>query len=442
MSASERIPRESGLRENRTGRLSGGRRLAPRGASSDPTEQLVDAFIDREYQKLLDKQGKPLLSTKGHRAFMTQLAEEMWWLESRRLDVSTVQAVAEIVTESFGLPPGSSRAIVERVTSYAFLSSSEHGRNMLRFEHEVFYGYFLAHKLRECIEQEPHDLRRFLNRSVLDDVLVGHVVQLLAADPKRLSQAVDAISDAVRPGLGDVVGRENAGRVIAAIFSTGGTLRGGLTVRNAIFRQVSFGDCRLTLPVFERCDLEDVDITQAQLEQPSFVDCAVRGLVVDLSGTRMNGASAELLDQIYGLFVIGAAEGIPTGQIFAPGDVAAVLAHLGAETATSAEVTAYSRPARGRIELLERFLLKMERRFHLSEDDLGRFHFTKLPAWSGVRKMLERHQLLVAELVQSSGPRKTLLRLNVPPELIRRGQDPADRGVPEAVHALWRDLVK
>ena len=28
---------ESGLRENRTGRLSGGRRLALRGASSDPT---------------------------------------------------------------------------------------------------------------------------------------------------------------------------------------------------------------------------------------------------------------------------------------------------------------------------------------------------------------------------------------------------------------------
>ena len=122
-------------------------------------DKLVDTFVKREYSKLRNKEGSPLLSLSGHHEFLVRLAEEMWWLETRHLDAETVRAWMELVLEELGVPEEDARQIRTRVPTYAFLTTTGARRNTLRFEHEVFYGYFLAEKLKRCLTTEARALR-------------------------------------------------------------------------------------------------------------------------------------------------------------------------------------------------------------------------------------------------------------------------------------------
>jgi hypothetical protein len=405
-------------------------------------DQLVDAFLEREHRKLLDKNGNPLLSIKGHRAFLVLLAEEMWWQESRRIDVRTVQAIAELVVESYRLPPGSAMAIVERVSSYAFLSTSESERKAMRFEHEVFYGYFLAHKLRECIEQDHTDLRRFLGRALIDESLAEQAARLVGSDVGRATRGVQAICSVLRQGLSAVVARENAGRLIADLISTASRLEPNTLFTDVIFKQVRFGECRLEEPHFLRCEFDDADLCGAVWEKPEFDNCALRSVWVELSTTRLAGANSDLAEQLFSVSVVDGDADIGAGRLFAPHEIEAVLGRLGVAIGRAPdESERYSDAARDRISLLDRFLRKMERRFYASEEDLAGFPFTREIAWSEVRALLEKHELLEQHYVQKSGPKQPLLKLRVPPETLRRGENLIDASVPVEVRTFWKELL-
>lgn len=411
-------------------------------ADEDLLDQLVDAFVDREHRKLLDKFNKPLLSKKGHHAFLAGLAEEMWWQEDRRLDVGTVQAVAELITEAFGLPPTAAHAIVERVSSYAFLTSDESAKRFLRFEHEVFYGYFLAHKLREYIEREPTDLRRFLSRAVAEPTVIEQTVRLLGTDIDRCSDAIESLSQVLRPNLSEVVARENAGMMIAAIARSATRIRPSIVMRHVIFRQIKLGPLAAVSPTFERCDFTDVDFTAVRFQTPRFITCALRNSIVDVESTKFEGAEAELLDQVHGLTVRGENDDLPAGRIFAPHDVSRVLSYLGVTVPTGTEGRRYSKKVQRRVSVLDRFLRKMERRFYVSDEDMSHFPFSREREWSEVIKLLDECQLIERQFIDKSGPREALMRLRVPPEILRRGEDLSDPSAPAQVIEFWGRLLE
>ena len=408
----------------------------------DLLDQLVEAFIEREHAKLLNKEGKPMLSQKGHRAFLTGLAEEMWWQENKRLDVGTVQAVAELVTEDFGLPPTAAHAIVERVSSYAFLTSERSGKRFLRFEHEVFYGYFLAHKLRDMIERQPADLRRFLARSVADATIVDQAVKLIGNDVERCTRAVEAVSSVLRPYLSEVLARENAGLMIAALMRSAGSLRAAVTIRNTIFRQVSFGTVELIRPRFEECDLEDVDFGNVHFTSPVFVNTSLRNIAVNPGRTLFTNTDSSVLDQIFGLVVLGDTPRLPTGHLFAPEDIAMVMASMGVKVAQPlGGKRLYSQTVQKRIELLGRFIRKMERRFYVTEEDAKSFPFARDREWGMVWDLMQDHGLLERLILPKSGPRQPLIRLSVPPDVLRKGEATNDPTVPAKVAGFWKSLL-
>lgn len=413
-------------------------------ADVDVLDQLVDSFIDREFGKLLDRDGKPLLSEKGHRAFLTALAEEMWWQENRRLDVGTVQAAAELVTEAFGLPPAAAQAIVERVSSYAFLTTDNSSRRALRFEHEVFYGYFLAQKLRDYIEREPADLRRFLARSVVEPTLVEQTVRLIGSDTERISRAVEAVSSVLKPSLSEVIARENAGVLIAALLRSAGSARKGLVIRNVVLQRVPLGPLTAEDIVFDSCDLTEVDLTGVKLTRPRFLNSALRNLTIDVGTTRLNDVDPSVRDSIHGITVLSDRPAIPSGKMFAPDEIARVLLAVGMKRPVEALGDASRRRSKRvqeRLDVLERFLKKMERRFYASNEDIDRFPFTNLTEWREVRKLLEKHQLLEEHRLPKSGRPIPLIRLSVPPDILRRGEDPRDITTPGPVRAFWHDLL-
>lgn len=410
----------------------------------DLLDQLVDSFIEREHKKLLDKDNRPLLSIKGHRAFLTALAEEMWWQENRRLDVGTVQAAAELVTEAFGLPPTAAQAIVERVSSYAFLTSDSSSRRSLRFEHEVFYGYFLAHKLRDYIEREPADLRRFMGRSVVEPTLVEQAVRLIGTDTERCSSAVEAISRVLRPNLTEVVARENAGALISSLLRSCRAARKGLIIRHAVFQRVLLGPLEGEDLTFEWCDLNEVDLTDVKLLRPHFRDTALRNVILDLARTRLDGLDPSTRHGIHGITVRGDLAGRFTGKVFDPDEITRVLIEVGMTPVANEAESEPGRPesVQLRIDVLERFANKMERRFYASDEDIDRFPFTQRPEWRQVRTLLEVHHLLEKHYVAKSGRPVPLLRLSVPPDVLRRGENTQDSSVPAAVKSFWADLLR
>ncbi len=408
----------------------------------DLLDQLVTSFVEREHRKLLDRDNTPLLSVKGHRAFLTALAEEMWWQENRRLDVGTVQAVAELITEQFGLPPAAAHAIVERVSSYAFLTSDASGRRSLRFEHEVFYGYFLAHKLHEYIDGEPGDLRRFIARSVVEPTLVEQVVRLLGTGMERCSRAVESISFVLRPTLSEIVARENAGVLISAILRAAGRAKDHLVIQNVVFQGLPLGPLHANDICFERCDFNAVDFSQVHFVRPEFISSALRNITIDLTTTRLDSLSATARDVIHGLTVRGEQSDVPTGKVFAPEDIVKVLVRIGMDPPhEEIGILRRSSEVEARIDVLERFVNKMARRFYASYEDIDRFPFAQGRPWKEVLALLNEHGLLEEHSVAKSGPPIPLVRLSVPPEIIRRGEDPTDPTVPASVRAFWVDLL-
>lgn len=128
------------------------------------------------------------------------------------------------------------------------------------------------------------------------------------------------------------------------------------------------------------------------------------------------------------------------GEYFEPESIRAILAKLGADVGAPADAPKYTAVQKERIDLLARFLHKMERRFYVSESDLAKFSTTRVPKWPRLRQLLEKHDLLTTQSVRRAGPHEPLLRLSHPPRMIRAGEDTRDQSRPE-VTAFWRELL-
>ena len=404
-------------------------------------KQLVDAFINREHRKLTSNEGAPLLTPEQHRLFLTELAMEMWWQETRRLDSDTVQELGALLAEDYGLPRETVSAIRNRASSYAFLKTVETSKRELCFEHEVFYSYFLADKLGQCLKDGSEDLRRFLERSVLDDMVVRQAVRIKGMDSVSRATVIESVCDVLRPGLMHAVARENGGRIVAALLAMGGRLQPTGTLRNLDFRQEGLGSIVLDQPRFYRCSFREVDFTQAQMQSPEFEECTLSSPSVSMANTRFKHASDNLAAQVHGIVVkAGDDEFLTDEHFFAPESVRAILAKLGADIGANVAAPRYTSVQKERIDLLARFLHKMDRRFYVSETDLEKFSTTRAEQWTKLRQLLEKHGLLTKQSVQKAGPHEPLLHLSHPPRIIRAGEDTRDQSRPD-VTAFWGELL-
>lgn len=411
------------------------------GSEGQLLDVLVDAFLEREHAKLKAKEDVPLLSLKGHRAFLSEIADDMWWQESRRVDLSTLQAIAELIAEKFGLPPASAGALIARVSSYPFLTTDQSERKWYRFEHEVFYGYFLAHRLRECLEDETADLRRFLNRAVADDSLIAETARLVGYDVSRVKKDIHRLSTELKESLTEATGRENGGALAAALVAGARDSIDGLRFKGLVFNRVSFGSASLVEPTFQSCDFDGVDLTCVSFQRPVFEHCVLRAPVIDADDTRMDGATTGILEQIHGVILNGGhVPGVPIGETYEPDHVRAVLRAIGVVIPDKVTTpTGYSPSLAERVRLLDRFLRKMERRYFASEDDIKRFSFASGKDWEAVWEFLETSNLIEGVQVQKSGRAEPLIKLSVPPEIIRRGEDTSAE-VPGRVREFWSNL--
>ena len=406
--------------------------------------QLVDALLSREVGKLLDRDQRPLLSQEGHREFLASLAEEMWWQESRRLDVGTVQTIAELIAESHRLPPSVARALVEKVSSYAFLTSQVTDGRHLSFEHEVFYGYFLAERLINLMQEGGGNLRRFLARSVVDPSLVEEAVVLFGSDVERCSEAVDKICGVMRPMVSDALARENAGVLVGAMIQSAGSLREGITLSNIIMRRVDLRNIQLNAVRFENCDLYEVDISDSQIINSSFEKTILRDIKIDVNSTRLDGCRLHVENQVLGLIVFSRDIESGTLRTYSTSLIAQYLHRIGAIVvdAEKPEEVKYSPRIVRRINLVEKIARRGMTQYYLREGDQENRAIFNDPEWPLVERLLREYKLIEDVFIERSGPRQPLLRLAIPPTALRRGEDLDDASIADNIHEFWMSLVQ
>ena len=403
-------------------------------------DKLVDTFLRREHSKLLNKEGTPLLTLEGHRRFLVSLSEEMWWTEARYLDVKTVRAWAEMVVEEFDVSEEDARQIITRVPTYGFLTTAGTSRETVGFEHEVFYGYFLAEGLKRCIDKEPLELKRFLNRTLFDDTLVEQATRLYGSDVDACTRAVQSICSVLRRGLTEGIARQNAGQLVARLIGSCGGLLPGTHLDNLYFHLDDFGDAHLERVTFSYCHFNGVDLTGVEMYKPRFVKCVFQTPKIALNRTRFDDASPELASMVTSIVIVEG-EAQDRRRYYAPDHIASVLRKLGMQWQEEEdEEEMYGESQLRRIRLLERFLLKMERRYYVSKEDLERFPFVRERDWDVVYKLLREHGVVGEEVKQMSGRPKPLMRLNYPAEVIRAAENTKGVRRPKLT-MFWKELL-
>lgn len=405
-------------------------------SNEDLLGQLVEGFLSREKNKYLDRDRRPLLSLEGHSEFLTQLAEEIWWQENQGVDIETVRTIAELLGEHHRLQPSVARALVEKVSSYAFLCYDP-GSRSYRFEHEVFYAYFLGQRLAELIPLGGGDLRRFLGRSVVDESLADRTVQRLLSYEGGLGVLIKNICASVRPSLAETVARNNGGELVSRLLlsrSTGDVE----SIFNLNFNRCGFDGLVLKNVLLEDCNFIEVSfdgatLSHCVLRKTILFDCHFSAARTDLTGTSLKPG----LDVI-GAVVHGEKQSV---RLHSPAQIARSLIQIGAliDGYSAGDAPSYSDRVAARVQALERILQLFERRFYFSREEI--VERLRSREQSEVLELLSEFGVIKERFISRSGPREGLLHLAAAPGVVRRGENSDDPAIPQNIKDFWVQVL-
>ena len=135
-------------------------------------DQVMGSFLDREVNKFKNRLGKPILGRREHEKIMMLVAEEMWWSEKRSVDNETIQEYAALVGEEVATSPEDIEMLKGKMDSYALIKTdtAQEDLNWFKFEHDVYYDYFLLNSLINHLNDvDAQLLKSFLTRSLLGE---------------------------------------------------------------------------------------------------------------------------------------------------------------------------------------------------------------------------------------------------------------------------------
>ena len=402
-------------------------------------QSMVSIYLERERtEKLLDRNGRSLLTAPQIETLLTEVAEEMWNLETRELDTRSVKSIAEYVVESYGVETGA-QIVIERMPTMAFLSLGSR-KNSVAFEHETFFSYFLASRLADRLRVSQAPLDVLLGRSVLSDDIAAITAERMGLIAS--GEGSDLQSTIARMGSAGVAQtarqmqvRENSGRVTQAMLKF--ACRGNRVVQDLVVSRVVFpgGDLRgvvMERPRFLHVEFRRVDLTQTALHSGTAEHTTFFDVAVDRRRTRLELAGLDYRSAIVGLRV--AREEVFHSE-FDPQVVRAVLVDVGLLESTAPQPR--RRTVRPQIvELFERFVRAYNRANPIcTADDTLRGIFTN-QNWEELQRSLVESQLVSVERKNTSGRPKVFLRRLVTQQEMLAGIDP-DAAVPSNVDRFW-----
>lgn len=403
----------------------------------DLLAQLVREYVERERtQKLRSRSGAPLLTTEQALRLLSGVAEDMWRLEARELDRKSVRETAAAVAEVEGLPEAVRGVVAERMPYFALLTGGD-SKGRVAFEHEMFFGYFLASVLGDALGGSEAVLTSLLGRGTLP----GEVAERIAGGVNEASVVpvlAKLSSAASAEGPRWQRTRENAGEIAREVLVRfAASVPKGVKLANLIFAGGSFGEVKVAGAVLKNVTFQRVDLTRAAFDDCEASDVFLTEVLVEPNKTllRMKGLDPDV--NIVGLRV---RDGEDVESVFDPRRAREVLSRCGIPVATPDEQVLRSvDPAV--IRILDHLARAYGRANPVCAEDPKLRDVLTGRLWDGVRKALIAHGIVTTETRSTGGPKKEFLRRQYLPDQLMAGASRVAQ-VPDAVRAFWDEMER
>ena len=234
-------------------------------------DYLIDAYIVRELEKLVDRDNRALLDPAGHRRFFEEIAESMWTGATRFVTATELRLIAELVSAELKLSSDATEQFKYKVTSYAGVSVFQTDR--FTFEHDVYFDYFLSIALARNLDAQK---MAFLNCALLPQEVSEQIAN-------RISNKSAAIGYLFSIPLDNVSldnSRKNVGSLSADLVSGVRHIK-GYTITGVYFWDVRLADLRVDDVRFTRCEFRRTDISGTNFSKCTFDDCLGQSIFVD-----------------------------------------------------------------------------------------------------------------------------------------------------------------
>lgn len=396
---------------------------------------LMRSYVQRESGKLIGRDNRPLLTEEQQAEFLTELAIYMWQNQTRDLDRKSLELIVDIRGLEENFNEDQLQQFKSKATSNAGL---ENRGGVFDFEHDVYFDFFLARRFASATRAgSKENLVAFLQYGQFTSDFARFVLNTEATS-RSICEVLGSNAAGDLSVYGENV-RRNRGALAAALLSGWSHLVEGQRIRDIELVGVdisrnsgrlkisnaSFLGCKFIKSGFTECDLDEVDFSMCEFEQLRLARCTlskVRGLVPGLN--------------IQGLVIDNYEE------IWDPNTIVNSLQQIGWSQSTSSNPDdAFSDRAKRVIRLLRRFASKTRRTnvFVLDTEDHRSRDVIGDSAWSDLQVLLEKHELVRAEAMAASGPKKIRLRLSISPELLLSQRD--FKAAPTNQRAFWAELT-
>lgn len=338
---------------------------------------VIEKFVEREVSDKWKQKdtGEPFLSAVQHLELLGDVAEEMFRAQRSSLDVETVETLASLRFDAWGIEPLLRQQILEMVRMHVLLTPTEdEGFRQRSFDHEEFRDWFTGYALHERLTLlaagETTVARDLLSAAQLPDATARHACSLIERSPEAVTRILESLVLLVSRELRPTYLQINAGTVIpylidnveppdrfivdaAAVYSSlvlEKTRLVSVTFRNATFINVSFAGA----------DWNDVLFEASNLGEPTF-DKSARYRDVVLRDCQIDGVRIQ--------------DGEDERREFAPDRIGLVLSGLGIsveDAAGGVEAVDTDLPEGDARRITKRLLNVFRRTTILSEDVLKR----------------------------------------------------------------------
>ena len=405
----------------------------------DLLENLTDAYLTREYsEKLLDQQGNPLLSKSQILNLLIEIAEEMWNQETRELDSRPVREIAEYVLATDGTEEHTQRIIMERISNLAFLSPGDR-LGSVKFEHELFFSYFLAQKLVERMNGSQNStITRLLSRSVLPKTASDMFTrQYREKINKNLQDLVSILNKtALNPKVSKANQvRENTGILVNAAlleYCISGNVCNGLEISNHVFPGLDFSGITLRDSILVNLEFRRSDFTKFQVFSSIANSVFFHEVRVDRQFTKLEIPNFNPNDGLFGIIDVRRSTYEP---IFDPRDLDEILQDIGLISRKNHNI-----PRRDVsdevVKLINDFVRAYRTRNPICLSDQFLNNIFSKPQWPAIRRALEESNIVKLEYRPSGGNRTEFLRRLVRAEDILQGLNP-DIDLSEPITRFW-----
>ncbi|MFB7542609.1 NACHT domain-containing protein [Streptomyces zaomyceticus] len=396
--------------------------------------QLVDAYVQREVSSKLVGQHGQYLSGEQYIELLTEIAIEMWRQKTRELNRATLHDLVSIFAQVHELPTEAQQNLIDAAPSRAMLMLGTKP-GTVAFEHDLFFGFFLAKPIEEALGRGSQDTASILRRANLPVEAARAAVEGFAESGTSGQEILSVLALAVDPNdsFVEVVGR-NAGTLAAEVLRLRGAAEADLMVQN-----VTFADADTSGLAVRGASLVNIRFERSDLRNTRFESCIAQGVtwhlvVVDPETTRLGFAGVSPADFV-GLRVVGS-HGVE--QDFVASSILRRLQDCG--LGSDIDEVRTRNVADDVVAVIEKIARHYSRSNMLCIDDGAVGAIADTPAWDRVINAAEESGVMRREPRVTSGRPKTFYRRMVLPETLLAGLV-EDAQVPHSVADFWSRLT-